>query len=410
MIINIINGNVLDPVAGEIIGERSIVVENDVIVDVLEGQPSVKPDLEIDGRGRYVLPGFIDAHVHLSMTTMNFGRALRLSEVEWSLGMAGLAEATIQRGFTTVRDTGGAIGGLVRAIQRGLCQGPRIARSGRVLSQTGGHGDTRPVNVPLPECGCELVSGRFSQIADGPDAVRKAARHELREGSDFLKIMTSGGVASPSDPFDSIQYTAEEVKAITIEAEHRHTYVTAHAYSPEAIHLAVDNGVRCIEHGNLLDETTAKHLVSLGVTMVPTLSTYRAMGELGAKFGMSERHLEKNRGVFEAGQQSIDIARREGVELGFGTDLLGEAQVRQNQEFSIRADLESAADVLYSMYVVNPRLCGLEGKIGLIEPGAYADLLLSEVNPIENLSRLSEPESNLSVIINAGKVVKQTLG
>ncbi len=381
-----------------------------MIVDVIEGQPSVKPDLEIDGRGRYVLPGFIDAHVHLSMTTMNFGRAFRLSEVEWSLSMAGLAEATIQRGFTTVRDTGGAIGGLVRAIQRGLCQGPRIARSGRVLSQTGGHGDTRPVNVPLPECGCELVSSRFSQIADGPDAVRKAARHELREGSDFLKIMTSGGVASPSDPFDSIQYTAEEVKAITIEAEHRHTYVTAHAYSPEAIHLAVDNGVRCIEHGNLLDETTAKHLVSLGVTMVPTLSTYRAMGELGAKFGMSERHLEKNRGVFEAGQRSIDIARREGVELGFGTDLLGEAQVRQNQEFSIRADLESAADVLYSMYVVNPRLCGLEGKIGLIEPGAYADLLLSEVNPIENLSRLSEPESNLSVIINAGKVVKQTLG
>ena len=410
MIINIINGNVLDPVAGEIIGERSIVVENDVIVDVIEGQPGVKPDLEIDGRGRYVLPGFIDAHVHLSMTTMNFGRALRLSEVEWSLGMAGLAEATIQRGFTTVRDTGGAIGGLVRAIQRGLCQGPRIARSGRVLSQTGGHGDTRPVNVPLPECGCELISGRFSQIADGPDAVRKAARHELREGSDFLKIMTSGGVASPSDPFDSIQYTAEEVKAITIEAEHRHTYVTAHAYSPEAIHLAVDNGVRCIEHGNLLDETTAKRLGALGVTMVPTLSTYRAMGELGAKFGMSERNLEKNRGVFEAGQQSIDIARSEGVELGFGTDLLGEAQVRQNQEFSIRADLESAADVLYSMYVVNPRLCGLEGKIGLIEPGAYADLLLSEVNPIENLSRLSEPESNLSVIINAGKVVKQTLG
>ena len=382
MIINIINGNVLDPVAGEIIGERSIVVENDMIVDVIEGQPSVKPDLEIDGRGRYVLPGFIDAHVHLSMTTMNFGRALRLSEVEWSLGMAGLAEATIQRGFTTVRDTGGAIGGLVRAIQRGLCQGPRIARSGRVLSQTGGHGDTRPVNVPLPECGCELVSSRFSQIADGPDAVRKAARHELREGSDFLKIMTSGGVASPSDPFDSIQYTAEEVKAITIEAEHRHTYVTAHAYSPEAIHLAVDNGVRCIEHGNLLDETTAKHLVSLGVTMVPTLSTYRAMGDLRARFGMSERNLEKNRGVFEAGQQSIDIARREGVELGFGTDLLGEAQVRQNQEFSIRAELESAADVLYSIYVVNPRLCGLEGKIGLIEPGAYADLLLSEVNPI----------------------------
>ena len=409
MILTIVNGNVLDTVAGEIIGERSIVVENDVIVDVFEGQPSVEADLEIDARGRYVLPGFIDAHVHLSITTMNFSRARNLSEIEWSLAMAGLAEATVQRGFTTVRDTGGAIGGLVRAVQSGLCRGPRILRSGRVISQSGGHGDIRPQNVPLPGCGCEIVSGRFSHIADGLDAVRKAARHELREGSDFLKIMTSGGVASPSDPFDSIQYTAEEIKVITTEAEHRHTYVTSHAYSPEAIRLAVDHGVRCIEHGNLLDEATAKHLATLGVTMVPTLITYQAMGDLGAKMGMSELNLEKNRGVFEEGLKSIAIARREGVQLGFGTDLLGEAQVQQNKEFSIRADLESASDILHSMYVVNPKLCGLEGKIGLIQPGAYADLLISDVNPLEDLRGLSEPETNLSVIIRAGEVVREVI-
>ena len=143
--------------------------------------------------------------------------------------------------------------------------------------------------------------------------------------------------------------------------------------------------------------------------MVPTLITYQAMGELGAKMGMSELNLEKNRGVFEEGLKSIDIARREGVQLGFGTDLLGEAQVQQNKEFSIRADLESAADILHSMYVVNPKLCGLEGKIGLIQPGAYADLLISDVNPLEDLRGLSEPETNLSVIIRAGKVLKGIL-
>ena len=407
MILTIINGNVLDPAAGRIIGERSIVIEDDVIVDVVEGPTGVKADMEIDARGRYVLPGFIDAHVHLSITTMNFARALRLSEVEWSLAMAGLAEATIQRGFTTVRDTGGAIRGLVRAIQRGLCRGPRVVRAGRVISQTGGHGDIRPDDVPIARCGGEIVSGRFSHIADGPDAVRKAARHELREESDFLKIMSSGGVSSPIDPFDSIQYTAEEIKSITVEAEHRHTYVTSHAYSPESIRLAVDSGVQCIEHGNLIDKATAEHIASRSVTMVPTLITYRAMNELGAKMGMPERNLEKNRGVFEAGQQSIEIARRAGVKLGFGTDLLGEAQVQQNQEFSIRAELEPAVDVLHSMYVVNPRLCGLEGKIGVIQPGAYADLLISEVNPIEDLGRLGEPEANLSAIVHRGEVVKR---
>ena len=408
MILTIINGNVLDPVAGRITGERSIVIEDAEIVDVVEGPAGVKADIEIDARGRYLLPGFIDAHVHLAITTMNFARALRLSEVEWSLAMAGLAAATVQRGFTTVRDTGGAIRGLVRAIQVGMCQGPRIVRAGRVISQTGGHGDIRPDDVPIPGCGGELLSGRFSHVADGPDAVRKAARHELREGSDFLKIMSSGGVSSPTDPFDSIQYTAEEIKTINVEAEHRHTYVTSHAYSPESIRLAIDNGVQCIEHGNLIDDATAEHIAPRGVTMVPTLITYRAMRELGAKMGMPARNLEKNQGVFEAGQQSIEIARRAGLDLGFGTDLLGEAQVQQNQEFLIRAELESAVDVLRSMYVVNPRLCGLEGKVGLIQPGAQADLLISEVNPIDDLRRLGDPEANLSAIVLRGQVVKRS--
>lgn len=409
MITVIRNGNVLDPVAGELIGERSVVIDGDRIVEVSESDYTGSAELDIDAAGRFVMPGFVDAHVHHTFPTMDFARLARMSMTELSIGMAQAAEAMLHRGFTTVRDTGGAIAGLVAAIANGMTPGPRIVRAGRVISQTGGHGDFRAASaVELPTCGCQLHTDHHgnAQIADGPDACRKAARFELREGADFLKIMSSGGVASPSDPFDVVQYTAEEISAITIEADHRRTYVTSHAYTPEAITLAVDAGVRCIEHGNLLDAPTAEHLARLGVTMVPTLVTYRAMEELGPKVGLPEVNLAKNRGVFAAGQRSIELARAAGVELGLGTDLLGEAQPRQNEEIAIRAELEPAVDVLRSMYVTNVRLCGLEGEIGTIAPGAFADVVVSEVDPIEDIQGLAEPDANLSLIMKGGVLLR----
>jgi len=411
MIIVIRHGNVLDPVAGEVIGERTVVIDGDRIVDVAESGPGpgVTADLEIDAAGRFILPGFIDAHVHHTFPTMDFARLVRMSMIELSIGMAQCAEAILHRGFTTVRDTGGAIAGLVAAIGSGLTPGPHIVRAGRVISQTGGHGDFRAGSaVEVPTCGCQIHADHHgnAHIADGPDACRKAARFELREGSDFLKIMSSGGVASPSDPFDAVQYTPEEISAITTEADHRHTYVTAHAYTPEAITMAVDNGVRCIEHANMIDAATAARMAALGATMVPTLATYRAMEDLGAKAGLPQANLDKNKGVFAAGQRSIEIARAAGVELGLGTDLLGEAQSRQNSELAIRAELEPAVDVLRSMYVTNARLCRLEGEIGVIKPGARADIVISDVDPIANLAGLAEPEANLSAIIAKGRPVR----
>ena len=409
MIVVIRNGNVLDPVVGEIVGERTVVIEDDCIVEVTESPYGSNADLEIDADGRFVMPGFIDAHVHHTFPTMDFARLVRMSMTELSIGMAQAAQAMLQRGFTTVRDTGGAIRGLVSAIEGGMTPGPRIIRAGRVISQTGGHGDFRAAGtVETPTCGCQIHTDQHdnAHIADGPDACRKAARFELREGSDFLKIMSSGGVASPSDPFDTVQYTPEEIGAITTEAAHRHTYATSHAYTPEAIRMAVNNGVGCIEHANMIDAPTADHVARLGVTMVPTLVTYQAMDELGPKVGLPEVNLEKNRGVFEAGQRSVEIAKAAGVELGLGTDLLGEAQSRQNRELAIRADLEPAIDVLRSMYVTNVRLCRLEGKIGIITPGAYADVVVSDVDPIEDLRGLAEPEANLSMIMKGGHVIR----
>lgn len=409
MIVVIVNGNIFDPVAGEIVGERNIVIENDRIVDIVEGAGSQSADLQIDAAGGFVMPGFIDGHVHHTFPTMDFARLVRMSSTELAIGMAHSAKAELERGFTTVRDTGGAIAGLVAAVRNGMTPGPRIARAGRVISQTGGHGDFRPAaDVDFPSCGCQLHTDHHgnAHIADGPDACRKAARHELREGSDFLKIMSSGGVASPSDPFDSIQYTGSEIEAVTTEAEHRHTYVTSHAYTPVAIRLAVDNGVRCIEHGNMLDEATADHLAALGVVVVPTLVTYKAMQELGAKVGLPAANLQKNTGVFEAGQRAVEVARAAGVELGFGTDLLGEAMSWENQEFAIRADLEPATDVLRSMYLTNARLCGMEGEIGTVTVGAFADLVISDADPIENLRALAEPDATLSLIMKAGLPVR----
>jgi imidazolonepropionase-like amidohydrolase len=315
----------------------------------------------------------------------------------------------VKRGFTTVRDTGGDTTGLVHAIDHGLCLGPRIVRSGRALSQTGGHGDIAPRPPEGPFCACQIHSSDLAHVADGADAVRLAARNELRDGAAFIKIMTSGGVASPSDPFDSVQYTAEEIRAATVETDHRHTYTTSHAYQPEAILLAIENGVRCIEHGNLLDEAVAGRMVDLGVTLVPTLVTYKAMAEMGPAVGMPSVNIEKNHGVFDAGCRAVELAKRAGVELGFGTDLLGEAQPWQNKEFAIRAELEPAVDVLRSMYRTNARLCGLEGEIGVLAPGASADIVLTPVDPLADLAALSDPEKALDAVICRGRIAVDRL-
>jgi imidazolonepropionase-like amidohydrolase len=278
-----------------------------------------------------------------------------------------------------------------------------------MLSQTGGHGDLRGSVVDPPECGCQIITSPYAHVADGPSAVRKAARQSLRDGSDFIKIHTSGGVASPSDPLDSVQYTAEEVSTIVTEAEHRHTYVTAHAYSPESMRLAADNGVACLEHGNLVDAATASHLAGLGTTVVPTLVTYWAFRDHAEKFGFPERNQTKNDGLFEQGRAAIGLFRDAGVELGFGTDLLGEAQPYQNQEFAIRAELEPAVDVLRSMYVTNVRLCDLVGKIGTVSPGAHGDLVVTDVDPLEDLAALADPEAALAAVVQGGRPIVDRL-
>src|SRR6185369_9894445 len=206
----------------------------------------------------------------------------------------------------------------------------------RVLSQTGGHGDFRSRGDLAPMCACTIHSSAFSHVVDGVDAVRRAAREELRRGATQLKIMASGGVASPTDPIWNLQYSREEMTAIVEEAESWRTYAMAHAYTPEAIRRAVEAGVRTIEHGNLIDRATAELMASRSAYLVPTLITYFALDELGSAFGLPAESSRKLKEVLTAGLESIEIARSAGVPMGFGTDLLGELHDQQSREFTIR--------------------------------------------------------------------------
>jgi imidazolonepropionase-like amidohydrolase len=247
-------------------------------------------------------------------------------------------------------------------------------------------------------------------VADGVSAVRKAAREELRRGAHQVKIMASGGVASPSDPIWNVQYSGEEMRAIVEEAQSWRTYALAHAYTPEAIGRAVEAGVRSIEHGNLLDAATAARMREAGAYLVPTLVTYFAIDELGRALGFPAASVAKVKDVLDAGLASLETAKAAGVPMGFGTDLLGETHEQQSREFSIRAQVLSPAEILRSATVVNAEILNRSGELGVISPGALADLLVVDGDPLENLSLLEEQGKHLAVIMKGGQLFVNRLG
>ncbi len=388
-------GSLFDPSTMKIRPNDALVIDDGRIVD--SGDPA-GANVEIDASGQYLLPGFIDAHVHFRLATLNFPRLSQWTEVEFGIAMAKLSEQTLARGFTTVRDLGGDITGLRGAIKSGAINGPDTVQAHLMISQTGGHGDVASGVLPVPDCACQMRHSAFGVVADGADAVRKAARHNLRAGADFLKIHVSGGVATPMDPLECTQYTTAEIQAAVQEATNRKTYVSAHAYTPEAIQLAVTNGVKCIEHGNLLDETTAQIMVEHDAYLVPTLTTYKAMAKEGRRLGFPERNLLKNDAVLAAGVTSLKIADKAGVKMGWGTDLIGETQAMQRQEFAIRAEVLTAEAILHSMYVMNPIILNKVDQIGRLDPGLQGDVVITPVNPLEDIAALANDNAVTQVL------------
>jgi len=401
-------GSVLDAEAGILLEGHEVLVEGDRIKEVSDRQIHSTNATEIKLHGQVLMPGLIDAHVHTCLPELNL-RLLADLPASYVVACSSRSmKAMLDRGFTTIRDNGGADWGIKEAVNRGVFPGPRMFIAGRTLSQTGGHGDFRNrTDSDSESCGCSTGLGMLSQIVDGVPAVLRAVREELRKGADHIKIMISGGVASPHDPLESLQFTEEEIEAAVQAAESWGKYTAAHAYSAAAIRRGVQCGVRSIEHGNLIDESTAKLAAERKAFVVPTLVTYESMARRGRELGLSDQTLEKNRKVLNAGLRSLELCKEAGVELGFGTDLLGPLQEDQSREFLIRAEALSTAEVIRSATVTNARLLGMENELGAIRPGALADLLVINGNPLNDLGVLQNQGQQISMIMKGGVFHKE---
>jgi imidazolonepropionase-like amidohydrolase len=383
----------------------AVVVEGDQIAEVIDGVPRhIGESGIVDLGGRSLLPGLIDAHVHLTAVDADIIQQHRRrfeSEIA-VLGATSLTEM-LERGFTTVRDAGGADAGFRRTIEDGRLAGPRLLVSGRPLSQTGGHDDQRFAAEHGDSGGCAPHIGLIHAIADGPDEVRRTAREELRRGANQIKVMASGGVMSPTDRLESVQYSVEELVAAVQAAESVGTYVMAHAYTPNAISRCVAAGVRSIEHGNLLDEATAKLMADHGMFLVPTLVTYEKLHDEGAAHGIGRENLDKLADVINAGLQSLRIASDAGVKVASGSDLLGPMRRFQGEEIEIKSRVLGPLGAIIAATRTSAELLGLDGELGTIEPGKQADLLVVDGDVIDDPSLIGRAE-HVCIVLQAGRM------
>ncbi len=371
----------------------------------------------IDGGGRVLMPGLIDAHWHAFMASVPQMLLMTADPAYLNLLAARQAEATLMRGFTTVRDLGGPVFGLKRAIDEGVMIGPRIYPSGAFISQTSGHGDFRfSFEVPrLPggPLSHSEVEG-VAAIADSPDEVRLRTREQLRSGASQIKLMAGGGVASPYNPIESTQYTEAEIRAAVEAAGNWGTYVAVHAYTPRAIRQAVAAGVKCIEHGHLIDEPTAKLLADKGIwwSLQPFLDDEDASPLVNP---VSQK---KAQAVFAGTDNAYKLARKYKIKTAFGTDILFDAKVagRQAAQLAKLVRWYTPAEALKMATAENGELMALSGfinpypgKLGVIEEGALADLVLVDGNPLENIKLIGDPEKNFVVIMKDGRIYKNLL-
>ncbi|MFL5055699.1 MAG: amidohydrolase family protein, partial [Microvirga sp.] len=340
------NFKMLEPEVSELQDGFELLVEGDTIRESSDKPIKAKNADVVDCGGRTLMPGLIDSHVHVFLSEVNI-RFLEAVPLTLATARAvALMRGMIDRGFTTVRDTGGADWGIKTAVESGLIPGPRLFISGRAIGPTGGHSDSRRRTDTGASCGCCNAMVYCMAVADGADEVRKLVREQMRQGADQVKIMCSGGVASPYDPLDSLQFSEAEIAAATDEAKAFGRYVLAHAYTPEAITRAMTNGVRTIEHGNLIDDKAARLIKSKGGYMIANLVTYFSMKERAAQFGMTADLLAKNDIVLEGALRSLEICKKAGVKVGYGTDLLGALQVDQSLEFIHRAKVLSPIEII----------------------------------------------------------------
>lgn len=400
----------------KLIEKANVLVEGNKIKTISTKKIEASGATVIDGGGRRMTPGFIDVHAHM-MLQMSFGEGMTSDERYYAYVATQTANTYITHGFTTVRDPAGNTFSLKKAIDRGIVVGPRIYPSGPMISQTSGHSDHR-----FDSQKSKLIGGQDSlfvqfgdmAIADGVPEVLKAVRENLRWGASQIKIAVGGGTGSYADPLDVVEYTPEEIRAAVQAAEDWGTYVLAHVYNNKGIRRAIDNGVKSIEHGQLMDEPTMQLIKDKGIWLSPQVIVYTFIPK-----GYTEDMANKHRQAYAGIDNMFQTAKKIGfTKIAFGTDIITDPETlaRINEEFVFRTKWFEPAEVLRQATSSSAELLALSGprnpypgKLGVIEEGAYADLLLINGNPLEDISILTKPDENLALIMKDGKTYKNTL-
>lgn len=404
----ITNARILDTETGQISDPCTIHISEGKISQITQTVASHQ-DLSseqegiLDARGSIVMPGLIDCHVHVLATTADLAQLGNESPFYLAARTAHFMRDMLRRGFTTVRDAGGAEYGLAMSIFEGLIEAPRLFYGGKALSQTGGHADMRgPGTQVFDDHQC---CPHIGIICDGVDEVRKACRENIRTGAHHIKLMLSGGVASPTDRIDSTQFSDDEIRAAVEEAVAANIYVLGHAYTAKAVNRGLRLGVRSIEHGNLIDDESIQLFLENDAFLVPTLVTYERLKLDGPANGLPKESQDKVDTVLFAGLDALSKAHEAGVNIAFGSDLLGAMQTHQSDEFRIRAKVQDSLAILRSATTVAARLIGQEGKLGVIQPDAYADILVLNQDPTKDVTALAEPAKCIREVVRGGNLI-----
>jgi imidazolonepropionase-like amidohydrolase len=409
---------VFDGRSASLSGPTAVLVRGNKIAAVGAGAVTSIPSATIiDGGGRTLMPGLIDAHVHIMFATIP-QLAVLTSDIGFvNVAAAKAANDMLLRGFTSIRDLGGPVFGLKQGIDAGLVAGPRIWPSGAFISQSGGHGDFRLPNDMPVRPGDFTYSERVgaAAIADDPDTIRKRVREQLALGASQIKLMAGGGVTSNYDPLDVTQYTVPELRAAVEAAENWGTYVTVHAYTPRAVRQSIEAGVRCIDHGQLLDDATARLMAEKGIWW----SLQPFVDDRPSPFPEGSANRRKQLEMFNGTDTAYALAKKHKVKTAWGTDTLFDAKAAttQGEQLAKMVRWYTPAEVLKMATADNAELLALsglrspyEGKLGVVEAEALADLLLVDGDPIANIDLIADPAKNIVVIMKDGRIYKNTLG